>query len=100
MKMLFLFDSFLPSALQEYGSALDLHAATTWPVIKVDKSPHFHPLQRHSLPRNDPPKKSLGPAEPLPHRCRTFPLLSVQVGMVSSAACECGAEQTVDHVVL
>jgi len=29
MKMLFLFDSFLPSALQEYGSALDLHAATT-----------------------------------------------------------------------
>jgi len=30
-----------------------------------------------------------------------FPLLLVQMGMVSSAACECGAEeQTVDHVIL
>ena len=31
-------------------------------------------------PRNDPPKKSLGQAEPPPHRCRTFPLLFVQRG--------------------
>ena len=30
--------------------------------------------------RNDPPKKSLGPAQPPPHRCRTFPLLPVQMG--------------------
>jgi len=31
-------------------------------------------------PRNDPPKKGLGPAQPPPHRCRTFPLLLVQMG--------------------
>ena len=31
-------------------------------------------------PRNDPPKKSLGPAQPSPHRCQTFPLLPVQMG--------------------
>jgi len=31
-------------------------------------------------PRKDPPKKSLGPAQPPPHRCRTFPLLLVQMG--------------------
>ena len=31
-------------------------------------------------PRNDPPKKSLGPAQPPPHRCRTFPFLLVQMG--------------------
>jgi len=35
------------------------------------------------------------------HLCWTFPLLLVQMGMASSAACECGAEEpTVDHVVL
>jgi len=26
------------------------------------KTPHFHPRHRHPSPRNDPPKKSLGPA--------------------------------------
>ena len=31
-------------------------------------------------PWNDPPKKSLGPAQPPPHRCWTFPLLLVQMG--------------------
>jgi len=31
-------------------------------------------------PRNDPPKKSLGPNEPPPHRCRAFPLMFVQMG--------------------
>ena len=30
-------------------------------------------------PRNDPPKKSLGSAQPPPHRCWTFPLLPVQM---------------------
>jgi len=43
------------------------------------KTPHFH-LQQPATPRNDPPKKSLGPAQPPPHRCRTFPLLLVQMG--------------------
>ena len=33
-------------------------------------------------PRNDPPKKSLGPAQAPPHRGRTFPLLLVQMGYV------------------
>ena len=34
-------------------------------------------------------------------RTRAFPLFLVQMGMASSAACECGEEvQTVDHVVL
>jgi len=50
-------------------------------------------------PRNDPCKKRLGPAKPPPHRCRAFPLLFVQMGMVSSAACECGAEEKNVHVV-
>ena len=31
-------------------------------------------------PRKDPPSKSLGPAQPPPYRCRTFPLLLVQMG--------------------
>ena len=31
-------------------------------------------------PWNDHPKKSLGPAQPPPHPCRTFPLLLVQMG--------------------
>jgi len=31
-------------------------------------------------PPNDPPKRSLGPVQPPPHRCRTFPLLPVQIG--------------------
>ena len=46
----------------------------------LHKTPHFHPRHRHPLLRNDPPKKSLGPAEPPPHRCRTFALLPVQMG--------------------
>ena len=44
------------------------------------KTPHFNSRHRCPLSRNDPPKKSLGPAQPLPHRCRTFPLLLVQMG--------------------
>ena len=46
--------------------------------------------------RNDPPKKGLGPAQQPLHRCRTFPLLPLQMGF----GLLCGAEQTVDHVVL
>ena len=42
------------------------------------KTPYFH--HRHPPSRNDSPKKSLGPAQPPPHRCRTFPLLPVQMG--------------------
>ena len=61
------------------------------------KTQHFNFRHRYTHSQNDPPKKSLGPA---PHWCRTFPLLPVQMGMASSAACEFGAEQTVDHVVL
>jgi len=46
------------------------------------KTPHFHPRHQHPPPIfwNDPPKKSLGLAKPPPHRCRTFPLLLVQMG--------------------
>ena len=54
-----------------------------------------------SPPWNDHPQKNLGPAQPPPHQCWTFPLVLVLMGMASSAACECGAEeQTVGHVVL
>jgi len=63
------------------------------------KTPHFNSSHQYPPSRNDPPKQSLGPSQP--HRCRTFPLLLVQMGYASSAACECGAgEQTVRHVVL
>ena len=34
----------------------------------------------HTHTRNDPPKKRLGPTQPPPHRCRSFPLLLVQMG--------------------
>jgi len=64
------------------------------------KTQHFNSRHRCTHTWNDPPKKGLGPAQLPPHRCRTFPLLPVQWGLASSEACECGAEQTVDHVVL
>ena len=43
------------------------------------KTPHFNSRHRYTHTRNDPLKKSLGPALPPPHRCRTFPLLLVQM---------------------
>jgi len=48
-------------------------------VGQLYEAPYFHP--RHRLPpsRNDPPKKSLSPAQPTPHRCRTFLLLFVKM---------------------
>jgi len=64
------------------------------------ETPYFHPRHRYSPSRNGPAKNSMGPAQPLPHRCRTFSLLPTQMGMTPSAACECAAEQTVHHVVL
>ena len=42
---------------------------------------------------------SLGPAQPPPHQCRTFPLLPVQMGYGLLCGL-CGAEQNVNHVVL
>ena len=44
-----------------------LHSALTCPssafaLGQPHKTPHFHPGHRHPHPRNDPPKKSLGPA--------------------------------------
>jgi len=43
----------------------------------------------------------VGPAYPQPYWCRMLPLLLAQMGMVTSAPCECGAEeQAVDYVVL
>jgi len=44
------------------------------------KTPHFNSRHRYTPLWNDPPKKSLGPAQPPPHRCRTFPLLPVKMG--------------------
>ena len=44
------------------------------------KTLHFNSRHRYTHTRNDPPKKSLGPAQPLLHRCRTCPLLPVQMG--------------------
>ena len=44
------------------------------------KTPHFISRHRYIPPWNDPPKKSLGSAQPPPHRCRTFLLLPVQMG--------------------
>jgi len=44
------------------------------------KTPHFNSRHWYPPSRNDPPKKSLGPVQPPLHRCRTFPLLLVQMG--------------------
>jgi len=38
------------------------------------------PTQWCDTPRNDPPKKSLGPLQPPPRWCCTFPLLLVPIG--------------------
>jgi len=46
---------------------------------KPHKTPHFNSRHRYTHIRNDPPKKSLGPAYPPAHWCRTFPLLLVQM---------------------
>ena len=43
---------------------------------QLHKTPHFHPRHQPSPFR----KKSLGPAQPPPHWCRTFPLLLAQMG--------------------
>jgi len=65
--------------------------------VQPHKTPHFKSRHWYTHPQNDPPKKSLGLAQPSPHQCWTFLLLR---GMASSAACECSAKQTVDHVIL
>jgi len=44
------------------------------------KTPHFNSRHWYTHTRNDSPKKSLGPAQPPPHRCGTFPVLLVQMG--------------------
>jgi len=44
------------------------------------KTLHFNSRYWHTHTRNYPPMKSLGPAQPPPHRWRTFPLLPVQMG--------------------
>ena len=41
--------------------------------------PHFHPRHRHLSQWNSSSKNSVGAAQPPPHRCRTFPLLVVQM---------------------
>ena len=65
------------------------------------KTPHFNSRHRYTHTRNDPHKKSLGPANRLLTGVRRFRSCLYKWGMASSAACECRAEeQTVDHVVL
>ena len=64
------------------------------------KTPYSISRHRCTHTRNDPPKNSLGSDQPPLHQCRSFPLLPVYWGMSYSVACECGAEQIVDHVVL
>ena len=49
---------------------------------KATQDSAFSSPTQAPTPRNDPPKKSLGPAQPPPQRCRTFPLLLVQMGYV------------------
>jgi len=44
------------------------------------KTPHFNSRHQYTHTRNDPPKKSLGSAQPPPHRRWTFSLLPVQIG--------------------
>jgi len=48
--------------------------------VQPHKTPHFNSRHRYTPAWNDSPKKSLGPAQPPPHWCRTFPLLPVQMG--------------------
>jgi len=49
-------------------------------LITLYETPYFHPRHRYPHSRNDPPKNSMDPAWPPPHRCRAFPLLFVQMG--------------------
>ena len=67
--------------------------------MRSGRIPHFRP--RHPPTRNDPRKKSLGPAlYCLRTGVERFRSCLCKWGMASSAACESGAEeQTVDRVV-
>ena len=64
------------------------------------KTLHFNSRHRYTHPRNGPPKESLGPAQPPPHGVGRFLSCLYKCDMTFSAACKCGAEQTIDHVVL
>ena len=57
------------------------------------KTLHFNSRHRYTHPWNDPPTKSLGPAEPLRTGVGRFRSCLHNWGMASSAACECGAEE-------
>jgi len=56
------------------------------------ETPYVRPWHRQSPSWNDPRTARLR-LKPSPHRCRAFPLLLVQMGMIPSAACECNAEK-------
>ena len=49
-----------------------------WTTLR-DSTLSVHPRHRHPPSYNDLAKKSLGPASPLLHRCRTLPLPLVQM---------------------
>ena len=63
-------------------------------VIGKDyETPYLCPWHRHPPSWNSSAKKSVVPAYPPQHWCRTFPLLLSQIGyMAHSAVWECGAE--------
>ena len=66
----------------------------TTPQDSVFSSPTPAPNTRNDLPVQ--PGFDLTDS----HQYRTFPLLLVQMGYSLLCACECGAEQTVEHVAL
>ena len=65
------------------------------------KTPHFHPRYRHPPPGVTLPRRAWVRLNRIRTGVGRFRSCLYKRGMVSSAACECGAEeQTVDHVVL
>jgi len=64
------------------------------------KTPHFNSRHRYTHTRNDLPRRAWIWLNRLRTGVGRFRSCLYKWGMASSAACECGAEQTVDHVVL
>ena len=79
---------FVPVAQQLISSSDNNVRAVQWADHQWNAEWADNPIRLHIfIPdtfiqphQSDPPKKSLGPAEPPPHRCQVFPLLLVQMG--------------------
>ena len=99
---------FIPPAQQLISSSDNNILAAHWADHQWNEEwkdsptrPHFDPRHRHPPPGMTLPRRAWVRLNRLRIGVGRFPSCLYKWGMVSSAACECGAEkQTVDHVVV